>query len=72
MKTIKRKILFYKSLLLEIVETLRSICLYLDFDGTVNHHHNPKAAYMRDHFEQLGKASAILKNELSKEAQKNV
>lgn len=30
MKKIKKKIIFYKCLFIEIVETLCSICLYLD------------------------------------------
>lgn len=64
MKKIKRKILFYKALLVEIVETLCSICLYLDFEGTVYHHKNPKAVYMRGHFEQLKQASSVLRTEL--------
>ena len=65
MKMIKRKILFYKALLVEIVETLCTICLYLDFEGTLYHHKNPKAIYMRDHFEQLKQASSVLRKELN-------
>ena len=67
MKKIKRKIRFYKALLVEIVETLCTICLYLDFEGTLYHHRNPKAEYMRWHFEQLKQASSVLRKELSKE-----
>lgn len=67
MKKIKRKILFYKALLVEIVETLCTICLYLDFEGTVYHHKNPKAIYMKGHFEQLKQASSVLRNELIEE-----
>ena len=67
MKKIKRKILFYKSLLVEILETLCSICLYLDFEGTLHHPRNPKAIYMKDHFEQMKQASLILRKELSEE-----
>lgn len=71
MKKIKRKILFYKALLVEIVETLCTICLYLDFEGTLNHHKNPKAIYMRDHFEQLKLASSVLRKELSEKGMNN-
>jgi len=67
MKKIKRKIIFYKSLLVEILETLCSICLYLDFEGTLHHPRNPNAIYMRDHFEQLKQASSVLRKELSEE-----
>lgn len=67
MKKIKRKIIFYKSLLFEILETLCSICLYLDFEGTLHHPRNPNAIYMRDHFEQLKQASLVLRKELSEE-----
>lgn len=67
MKKIKRKILFYKALLVEIVETLCTICLYLDFEGTLYHHKNPKAIYMKGHFEQLKQASSVLRNELIEE-----
>ena len=67
MKKIKRKIRFYKALLVEIVETLCSICLYLDFEGTLHHPRNPKAIYMKDHFEQLKQASSVLRKELSEE-----
>ena len=67
MKKIKRKILFYKALLVEIVETLCTICLYLDFEGTLHHPRNPKALYMRDHFEQLKLASSVLRKELNEE-----
>ena len=67
MKKIKRKILFYKALLVEMVETLCTICLYLYFEGTLYHHKNPKAIYMRDHFEQLKQASSVLRKEMSEE-----
>lgn len=65
MKKIKRKILFYKALLVEIVETLCTICLYLDLEGTLYHHKNPQAIYMKGHFEQLKQASLVLRKELS-------
>lgn len=67
MRKIKKKIRFYKALLVEIVETLCTICLYLDFEGTLYHHRNPKAVHMRGHFEQLKQASSVLRKELSVE-----
>ena len=45
-----KKIRFYKSLLIELVETLCTICLYLEFEGR---NHNRMAEYMRSHFEYL-------------------
>ena len=45
------KIKFYKSLLIEVVETLCSICLYLDRDGRCNH--NDISRFMEGHFKVL-------------------
>lgn len=56
-----KKIKFYKALLTEIIETLCSICLYLDSDGRYTH--NPNSRYMRGHFEQLKKFSRVLRGE---------
>lgn len=64
MKKIKRKILFYKALLVEILETLCSICLYLDYEGRFNRFRNPRADHMHSHFEQLKQASSVLRAEL--------
>lgn len=66
MKKIKQKIIFYKALLVEILETLCSICLYLGYEGRTNRFHNPRAEYMQSHFEQLKQATAVLRKELSK------
>ena len=46
-----KKIRFYKSLLIEIVETLCTICLYLEIEGRRNH--NKMGEHMRSHFECL-------------------
>lgn len=46
-----KKIRFYKSLLIEIVETLCTICLYLELENRRNH--NRMAEYMRSHYEYL-------------------
>lgn len=46
-----KKIKFYKKLLVEIIETLCSICLYLDSQG--RREHNSNAEHMRDHFTVL-------------------
>ena len=54
-----RKLKFYKQLLVEIVETLCSICLYLDYDGRITH--NKNAPFMFDHFRELKEFSSELR-----------
>lgn len=44
----KKKIWFYKALLIEIIETLCTICLYLERDGRYTH--NEESTHMRGHF----------------------
>lgn len=44
----RKKIRFYKNLLIEIVETLCTICLYLERDGRLKH--NEMSIHMRGHF----------------------
>ena len=46
-----KKIRFYKALIIEIIETLCSICLYLERDGRYSH--NEMSRYMRGHFNCL-------------------
>lgn len=66
MKKIKQKILFYKAILVEILETLCSICLYLEIEGKHNRHfYNPRAEHMAGHFKQLKQMSELLRRELS-------
>ena len=43
-----KKIRFYKALLVEIIETLCTICLYLERDGRYTH--NEESRHMRGHF----------------------
>ena len=47
----KKKILFYRNMIGEILETLCSICLYLEHDGRYTH--NPLSEIMHDHFKEL-------------------
>ena len=61
MKKLKKKIKFYKGLLIEIIETLRSICIYLEYDSRRSH--NPCGQYMSSHFEVLGNYSEVLRLE---------
>lgn len=46
-----RKLRFYKALLIEIIETLCSICVYLETDSRYTH--NPHGRHMRGHFKAL-------------------
>ena len=46
-----KKIRFYKNLLVEILETLCSICLYLDNESRRGHNHY--GLYMYGHFKNL-------------------
>ena len=50
MKKIKRYFELRKQILIEILETLCSICLYLEIDGR---HHNKYSQYMGGHFINL-------------------
>lgn len=50
-----KKIRFYKSLLIEIVETLCTICLYLGIEGA--HSHNRMTMHMSSHFKVLKRFS---------------
>lgn len=47
----KKKIRFYKALLAEIIETLCSICLYLERVG--RYQHIEESRHMRGHFTAL-------------------
>ena len=51
MRKIKQSIRYFKMLLVEIIETLCTICLYLESEG--RHTHNQYGQYMRGHFNEL-------------------
>lgn len=57
----RKRIRFYKGLLIEIVETLCSICLYLESDS--RYYHNSKGIHMRGHFNMLKKYSEEMRGE---------
>ena len=61
---LKNKIFFYKGLLIEICETLASICLYLEYDA--RRMQNPMGELMRGHFNELEEYSQELRNEQAK------
>lgn len=63
MKKLKKMALFYKKMLVEILETLCSICLYLETDGRYSH--NPQWEHMRSHFNMLKVFSGDLRRDLA-------
>ena len=54
-----KKIKFYKNMLVEILETLCSICMYLENDARYTH--NQIGRYMRSHTMELKKFSEELR-----------
>lgn len=59
-----KKIKFYKALLIEIIETLCTICLYLERDGRYSH--NEEGWHMRSHFKVLKEFSEDLRTTVRK------
>jgi len=57
----RKKIIFYKRLLVEIIETLCSICLYLDYETHLSH--NKYGLSMRSHFYVLKHSSEELREQ---------
>lgn len=55
----RKKIRFYKALLIEIVETLCTICLYLERDGRFTH--NEASRHMYGHFTALKEFSETMR-----------
>lgn len=65
MRKIKQKIRYYRAILIEIIETLCSICLYLEMDG--RHTRNEEYIHMRSHFNMLKSFSTDLRGIQAKE-----
>ena len=59
-KKIKKRISLCKLILFEILETLATICLYLEHDGRVQR--NPCSKHMYAHFETLKSFSEEIRN----------
>ena len=59
-----KKIKFYKALLIEIIETLCTICLYLERDGRYSR--NEEGWHMRSHFKVLKEFSEDLRTTVRK------
>lgn len=60
MKKIKKKIRFYKALVIEIIETLCSICLFLERNARYSH---MDANHFRSHFKYLKQFSEELRGD---------
>lgn len=60
----RKKIRFYKKLLIEIIETLCTICLYLERDGKYTR--NPESVNMISHFTELKQFSVELRKNIRK------
>lgn len=54
-----------KEMQVEVLETLATICLYLEADGRYSH--NSRAWHMKAHFEGLKHYSDILRKEIESE-----
>lgn len=50
-KRIKKYLNLQRLICFEVLETLATICLYLDYDG--HHLRNPYSKHMKDHFVEL-------------------
>ena len=57
----KKKIRFYKALLIEIIETLCTICLYLEKERYGGYIGNEESRHMRGHFTALKEFSEDLR-----------
>ena len=64
-KKLRKKIRFWKRLIFEVLETLCTICLYLEYDG--RHSHNPYHEYMGSHIRTLKSFSRELYSEVKKD-----
>ena len=60
----KKKIKFYRALVVEVIETLCSICLYLESDS--RYRRNPCGMYMKSHFDELKSFSEELRKKDNK------
>lgn len=62
----RKKIRFYKALLSELIETIVSICLYIEADSVINRTYNKYGFSMRSHARSLKDFSETLRKEVYK------
>ena len=60
-KKIKKYFRLKKRMRIEVLETLASICLYLDYESRLSR--NANGVFMRGHFNELKAISEALRNE---------
>lgn len=63
-KKIKKWYKLQKMIQLELIETLCTICLYIESD---NYHRNPYSRFMGGHFKRLKHFSDIIREELKED-----
>lgn len=63
-KKIFQKRKMKKQILHELLETIASICLYLEYDARRSH--NPYGQHMRSHFEGMKHYSEIIRKDLQR------
>lgn len=56
----REKIRFYRGLIIEIIETLCTICLFLEYEGRIRN--NRMTPHMRSHFNELKIYSGVLRD----------
>ena len=66
----RKKIRFYKALLVELIETLCSICLYIESDSIINRTYSRYGFTMRNHLARLKDFSETLRSEVYKNDKK--
>ena len=63
-KKIKRYLHLQRLICSEVLETLETICLYLNYDG--HHSRNPYSKHMQSHFEELKIFSEQIRNNIKR------
>ena len=66
----RKKIRFYKELLVELIETIVSICLYIETDSVINRTYVKYGFSMRSHARRLKDFSETLRSEVYKNDKK--
>lgn len=68
MRRLQQKIIFYRGLIIEILETLCTICWYLERDGRMCH--NQVGELCGSHFTELNRYSQELRDMQNKDLDK--
>ena len=65
-KKIKKYFHLQRLICFEVLETLATICLFLDHEGNLSRPRNPYSDYMKDHFNMLKSFSDEIRNDLKR------